>query len=82
MPTDTRCNSRAQPITAGVIGIVYLEVGWAGHQLTFGFVGLGVMLFTGVAVAVFDRHSESVKVLLNRNDERSTYGPPQSPVSR
>lgn len=70
MSTDTRCNSRTLPITAGVIGIVYLAVGWAGHQLTFGLVGLGVMLLTGAALAVFGRYSETVKGLLNRNDER------------
>ena len=70
MSTDTRRNSPAIPITAGIIGIVYLLVGWAGDQLTFGFVGLGIMLFTGVALAIFGRHSETVKGLLNHNDER------------
>lgn len=71
MSIDTkRCNSRTLPITAGIIGVVYLLVGWAGDQLTFGFVGLGVMLFVGVALSFFGRHSETVKGLLNHQDER------------
>jgi uncharacterized protein YacL len=70
MSTDTCRNSPAIPIIAGIIGVIYLLVGWAGDQLTFGFVGLGMMLFTGVALAISGRHSETVKGLLNRNDER------------
>ena len=60
------------PAISAAIGVVYL-IGFTvgGHPLE-GLAGLGVMLLTGLGLAVAGRRSETVRGLLDRRDERIT----------
>jgi hypothetical protein len=58
------------PILSVVIGIVYLVVGLLGGRTTFAVVGLAIMLALALALWLVRGHSETVKGLLDRRDER------------
>lgn len=58
------------PLVSVAIGLAYLVAGWLGDDLTFGVIGLAVMLVTGAAFLVLSRYSETVAGLLDRRDER------------
>jgi hypothetical protein len=58
------------PTVATLIGVAYLIAGILGDDLRFGITGLVLMLATAGAVVLVGRRSETVKGLLDRQDER------------
>jgi len=58
------------PTVATLIGVAYLIAGILGDDLRFGVIGLVLMLATAGAVMLAGRRSETVKGLLDRQDER------------
>lgn len=58
------------PTVATLIGVAYLIAGILGDDLRFGVTGLALMLATAGAVVLAGRRSETVKGLLDRQDER------------
>jgi len=58
------------PTVATLIGIAYLVAGVMGDDLSFGVIGLVLMLATAGAMVLAGRRSETVKGLLDRQDER------------
>ena len=58
------------PTVATLIGVAYLIAGILGDDLRFGITGLALMLATAAAVVLVGRRSETVKGLLDRQDER------------
>ena len=69
---DTKANLQRWyvPTVATVIGVAYLIAGILGDDLRFGVTGLVLMLATAGAVVLAGRRSETVKGLLDRQDER------------
>lgn len=51
-------------------GLAYLVAGLVGDDLSFGMIGLALMLGVGVAFLVATRWSETAAGLRNRTDER------------
>ena len=68
--TKTRLQRWYVPTVATLIGVAYLIAGILGDDLRFGVTGLVLMLATAVAVIFVGRRSETVKGLLDRQDER------------
>jgi len=60
----------AVPGTALLAGLAYLVAGLVGDDLSFGMIGLALMLGVGVAFLVATRWSETAAGLRNRTDER------------
>ncbi len=58
------------PAVATLIGIAYLIAGLVGDDLRFGVFGLLLMLGVAAAMMLAGRKSETVKGLLDRQDER------------
>jgi hypothetical protein len=52
------------------IGIAYLVAGVVAGNVTFGVLGLAIMVTTAVGLVVASRYSETVRGLLDRRDER------------
>ena len=72
MPTMTKTN-RAYWVTPAfgvAIGLVYLIGFSAGGKPGYGLAALGVMVVFSAAIAIAGRHSETVRGLLDRRDER------------
>jgi hypothetical protein len=69
---DTKTNLQRWyvPTVATLIGVAYLIAGILGDDLRFGITGLVLMLATAGAVVLVGRRSETVKGLLDRQDER------------
>ena len=69
---DTRAKLKRWylPTVATLIGVAYLIAGILGYDLRFGITGLVLMLATAGAVMLVGRRSETVKGLLDRQDER------------
>ena len=69
---DTKANLQRWylPTVATLIGVAYLIAGILGDDLRFGVTGLVLMLATAGAVVLVGRRSETVKGLLDRQDER------------
>jgi hypothetical protein len=69
---ETNANLRRWyvPTVATLIGVSYLIAGILGDDLRFGVTGLVLMLATAGAVVLAGRRSETVKGLLDRQDER------------
>jgi hypothetical protein len=69
---DTKANFQRWyvPTVATLIGVAYLVAGILGDDLRFGITGLVLMLATAGAVVLVGRRSETVKGLLDRQDER------------
>ena len=69
---DTKANLQRWyvPTVATLIGVAYLIAGILGDDLRFGITGLVLMLATAGAVVLAGRRSETVKGLLDRQDER------------
>jgi hypothetical protein len=72
MQTTGRSSRRhwATPIFGVSMGLVYLCVFTIGGEPGLGAVSLGIMLALSAAVAIAGRHSELVRGLLDRRDER------------
>ena len=68
--TKARLQRWYVPTVATLIGVAYLIAGILGDDLRFGVTGLVLMLATAVAVVLVGRRSETVKGLLDRQDER------------
>jgi len=67
----TRSRQRwAVPLVAVTIGLAYLVAGWVGDDVTFGVVGLVIMVATAAIFLLVSRFSETVAGLLDRRDER------------
>ena len=60
----------AVPGVAVIAGLAYLVAGVLGDDLSFGVVGLAVMLAVGVVFVVAARWSETAAGLRDRTDER------------
>ncbi len=58
------------PTVATLIGVAYLIAGILGDDLRFGVTGLVLMLATAGTMVLVGRRSETVKGLLDRQDER------------
>jgi uncharacterized protein YacL len=58
------------PVLGLAIGIAYLAAGWVAGNLTFGLVGFALMAAASVLLLIASRHSETVRGLLDRRDER------------
>ncbi len=66
-PVTTRW---AVPGVAVIAGLAYLVAGVMGDDLSFGMVGLALMLAVGVVFVVASRVSETAAGLRDRTDER------------
>lgn len=69
----TRPDTRTRWVTPAVglgIGIAYLVAGVVAGNVTFGVLGLAIMVATAVGLVVASRYSETVRGLLDRRDER------------
>lgn len=60
----------AVPGAAAIGGLAYLVAGASGYDLSFGIVGLAVMLGVAVVFVVASRWSETAAGLRDRTDER------------
>jgi len=60
----------AVPAVAVLAGLAYLVAGVMGDDLSFGVVGLALMLGVGVVFVVASRWSETAAGLRDRTDER------------
>jgi hypothetical protein len=60
----------AVPAVAALAGLAYLVAGVMGDDLSFGIVGLALMLGVGVVFMVASRWSETAAGLRDRTDER------------
>jgi uncharacterized membrane protein len=58
------------PTVAILIGVAYFVAGFVGDDLRFGVFGLALMVAVAVAMLLAGRKSETVKGLLDRQDER------------
>lgn len=69
---DTKTNLQRWyvPAVATLIGVAYLIAGVVGDDLRFGVFGLLLMLGVAGAMLLASRRSETVKGLLDRQDER------------
>lgn len=68
--TDRGARSWSVPLTSGLIGVVYLVVGLIGHQPWFAIPGFVIMVAFGLVLRRGSRRSETVRGLLDHNDER------------
>lgn len=70
--TDTRPDTTrwVTPAVGVLIGLAYLVAGWVAGNLTFGLVGLAIMLALSAGLVLAARRSETVRGLLDHRDER------------
>ena len=69
---DTKSSLRrwSVPMVAALIGVAYLIGGIIGDNVRFGVFGLVLMLVVAAALVIAGRRSETVKGLLDGQDER------------